>query len=71
MNQTARDIYNAALRKSFEDAATFGETRALYHGRRCSEAEYLAAREIYLASCREFEAAVLAFDTALATRRAA
>ncbi len=71
MTQTPRDIYNEALRKSFEDCATFGESRALYHARRISFDEYMAAREIYLASCREFEDAVLVFDQALATRRAA
>ncbi len=71
MNQTARDIYNAALRKSFEDHAAFGEYRSKYHGRRIGYDEYMAAREIYLASCKEFEAAALAFDMALAHRRAA
>ncbi len=70
-SQTARDIYNEALRKSFEDCATFGESRTKYHERRIGFDEYMAAREVYLASCREFEDAALAFDQALATRRAA
>ncbi len=71
MTMTARDIYNAALRKSFEDAATFGEYRSKYHARRIGYDEYMAARGIYLAAQNEFEAAALAFDMALAHRRAA
>jgi hypothetical protein len=66
---TAREAYDAALVKSLAASKVFRAVQADYRARKIGDAEYLAARAVYLDASKEFDAAEAAFDAAAGAAR--